>query len=72
MKIEIEISEEDAACIWADNWGEKTGESLEEIVRQVLVCEANGFRLNFPESVKKAAEQFREANVNWALKEVAP
>lgn len=63
MKIEIEITEEDAACIWTNNWGEKNGRSVTDIVRELVTIEANDYRRNFPNSVESAVDLFRKANV---------
>jgi hypothetical protein len=62
MKIEIEITEEDAACIWTNNWGEKNGRSVKDIVQELVTIEANDFRRNFPHSVESVVGLFRQAN----------
>ena len=62
MKIEIEITEEDAACIWTNNWGEKNGRSVKDIVQDLVIIKANDYRRNFPNSVSDAVRMFSEAN----------
>ena len=48
MKIEIEISEETAACIWANGWGEKTGQSVALCVKTLVESHADQYRKSFP------------------------
>jgi hypothetical protein len=62
MKIEIELTEEDAACIWTNNWGEKNRRSVKDIVQELVTIEANDFRRNFPTSVESAVRMFHKAN----------
>ena len=62
MKIEIEISEETAACIWADEWGEKTGQSVAFYLKNLVESQADQYRKMFPNDVATAVERFREAN----------
>ena len=62
MKIEIEITEEEAACIWTNNWGEKNGRSVQDIVQDLVKIEANDFRRSFPNSVESSISLFRQAN----------
>jgi hypothetical protein len=52
MKIEIEISEETAACIWSDGWGEKTGQSVALCVKNLVESHADQYRKSFPDDVK--------------------
>ena len=62
MKIEIEISEETAACIWANEWGEKTGQSIAFYVKNLVELEAYQYRKMFPNDVAAAVLRFRGAN----------
>lgn len=62
MKIEIEISEETAACLWADEWGEKTGQPIAFYVKNIVEVQANEYRKMFPNDVASAVERFRGAN----------
>lgn len=62
MKIEIEISEETAACIWANEWGEKTGQSVAFYVKNIVELEADQYRKMFPNDVAAAVLRFRGAN----------
>ena len=66
MKIEIEISEETAACIWANEWGEKTGQSVAFYVKNLVESEADQYRKMFPNDVAAAVLRFRGANVKCA------
>lgn len=63
MKIEIELTEEAAACIWSNNWGEKNNRPVQQIVQELAASEADDFRINYPNSIKSAVEAFRKANV---------
>jgi hypothetical protein len=62
MKIEIEISEETAACLWADEWGEKTGQSVAFYVKNLVESQADQYRRMFPNEVAAAVLRFRVAN----------
>ena len=59
MKIEIEISEETAACIWANELGEKTGLSVAFYVKNLVESEADQYRKMFPDDVAAAVLRFR-------------
>lgn len=60
MKIEIEISEEDAACLWADHNPTRSGAySLQNIVTGIVLSEARKYRSAFPRAVPRAVEDFR-------------
>lgn len=61
LKIELEITEEDAACIWSNNHGPENGRTLESIVQDLVTLEARDFRRNFPESVESSVALFRKA-----------
>jgi hypothetical protein len=62
VKIEIEISEETAACLWADEWGEKTGQSVAFYVKNLVEYQADQYRRMFPNDVAAAVLRFRGAN----------
>jgi len=62
MKIEIEISEETAACIWANKWGEETGQSVAFYVKNLVESAADQYRRMFPNDVDSAVQRFRGAN----------
>ena len=62
MKIEIEITEEEAACLWSNNWGEKTNRPVADIVRDLVQIEVNEFRRHFPNSIPESVQLFRKAN----------
>lgn len=64
MKIEIEITDEDAACIWTNNWGEKDGKSVKAIIQDLIAFEANDFRRKFPNSVSDAVRMFSKAHAD--------
>jgi hypothetical protein len=66
MKIEIEISEETAACLWADEWGEKTGHSVAFYVKNLVEFQADQYRRMFPNDVAAAVLRFRGANAKSA------
>lgn len=60
MKIEIEISEETAALVWANStWCGKYPRKLEEIIGGVIADAAAEYRQAFPDRVKSAVEAFR-------------
>ena len=63
MKVQIEISEETAALLFANNWVEKGGVSVEQIVTRLAEDEANDYRRHFPAAVAQAVADFRAANV---------
>lgn len=56
MKIEIEITEETAALMVANSWGEK---GVAEIVKRLAEEHAEAYRRAFPGAVEKAVEDFR-------------
>lgn len=58
MKITIEITEEDAACLW-DNCHRI--ETVEQIIQREAKREALVYREAFPFSAEKAVEDFRKA-----------
>lgn len=62
MKIEIEITEEEAAALWSNNWGEKTNRPIAEIVRDLVQIEVNEFCRHFPNSLPESVQAFRKAN----------
>ena len=72
MKIEIEITEEEAACIWTNNWGEKNGRSVQDIVQDLVKMEANYFCRNFPNSVESSISLFRQANAHVKARSETP
>ena len=61
MKVEIEITEEDAACIWANTtWDGKTPKTIEEILASKAKVAADRYRLAFgPQAVVQALEGYR-------------
>lgn len=60
MKLEIEIPEEDAACVWSNQWGEKKDLNLVELVQGLVATEATRYRQAFPDAVTRALEDFRK------------
>ncbi len=63
MKIEIEITEESAALLYANNWGDKNGKTVAEILQGLAEDDANDYRRKFPHAVERAVTDFRSANV---------
>jgi len=63
MKIEIEITEETAALLFANNWGAKGGKTVAQIVQGLAEDGANEYRRNFPRAVERAVTDFRSANI---------
>ena len=62
MKIEIEISEEIAACLWDNNSGTRNRPSVKEVARRLLVDEADNFRRTFPDRIETAVARYRDAH----------
>lgn len=62
MKIEIEITEEEAACVWSNNYGDRVNRPIATIARQLLIDEANEFHVLFPHNVESAVKLFRKTN----------
>lgn len=62
MKIEIEIDEETAAHLFANNWGERGGQNVTEIIADIVADKAAEHRNHFPNSTERALEDFREHN----------
>lgn len=63
MKITIELDEETAACLWADQtWHGKTPKPMAEVLKDVAEEAASKFRNAFPGAVARTVEQFREAH----------
>jgi len=60
MKIEIEISEEDAAGLWANAW-QPNKIDIAKIVEDLAESAAYRYRRAFPGSTAKVVAQFREA-----------
>lgn len=58
MKLTITLTEEDAACLWANHHEEP----IEEIAARVLEQESKAYRQAFPRNVNNAIEQFRIAH----------
>ena len=70
MKIEIEVSEEDAALIVANTWNEKT---LKEACEQLAKDEAASYARAFPDAARKLRTEAREkAAENCASIESTP
>jgi hypothetical protein len=64
MKIEIEIAEEEFACIWADaTWSGKHEKPSTEIALRVLLDAATRYRMAFPNAASAALEAFRKRKV---------
>ena len=60
MKIEIELSEEDAALLWWNQWGERTpGVTVEECVKSIAEESAARLLRAFPNEAAAALEAFR-------------
>jgi hypothetical protein len=60
MKITIEISEEDAASLWAD-YNEDPRETIESIIGDQAKAEAAQFRRTFPnENIPALTERYRQ------------
>lgn len=57
MTITIEISEEDAACIWANAW--KMQGDVTVIATLLLQKEAANYRRAFPRSIATALAEYR-------------
>lgn len=55
MKLTIEITEEDAACIWANHHSRPVA----EIVEGILKSEAAKYRQAYPGAVSKAVADFK-------------
>lgn len=63
MKIEIEISEEDAACVWMDLWGDKKQISVKQAVEALVENQAALYRrTDFAEAGTRAVELLRKMN----------
>ncbi len=64
MIIQIEISEEDAACIWADvTWSGKCVDAVAAILTDKAKEMAEEFRRAFPAEAALALESFRRSAV---------
>lgn len=63
MKIEIEIDEEQAACLWADHQGVATSEGISEIISEMACEAANKYRREFPAAVDTAVANFRARQI---------
>lgn len=59
MKIEIEISEEDAACIWENRHGPRNKTPLRQLLADALQEEAENFKRNFPKAVSRVVSEFQ-------------
>lgn len=66
MIVQIEISEETSALIWANYWN---GPDLKvsDIVKRFAEDNAKTFKRQFPNSVNRAVEDFREFQKGAAL-----
>lgn len=63
MKIEIELDEETAACLWANRtWHGKAPLLMAQIVKDVAEEEAHKFKTNFPKAIARTVEDFRAAH----------
>ncbi len=63
MKITIKITEEDAACIWADaTWDGKYTMTVAEILTRKAERQAEMYRHEFRGGIKKAVQDFRKSN----------
>ena len=59
MKIEIDIDDETAACLWANGtWWGKTDKTVETIVTELICDESNKFRRAFPGAIARSVENF--------------
>lgn len=58
MKLEIDISEKDAACIWQDCHQRP----IQEVATDVIQEAAARFRNSFPGSLDRTIKLFRDAN----------
>jgi hypothetical protein len=61
VRVEIEISEKTAACVWSNAWGRETTGDLRAIAERLLESEAWLFARRFPKSVDDAVREFRMA-----------
>lgn len=60
MKIEIEISEDDAACLWANaTWAGRTPHTVRDILTAKAAEMAEEFRSAFPHEATRAVDAFR-------------
>jgi len=60
MKIEIEISDETAACIWADNtWEGKYPRDLSDIIASLAIFEAGKYKREFPTSIPRVLAAYQ-------------
>lgn len=59
MKFQIEITEEDAAALFANNWGTKSGKTVAEILQRLAAEKAADFRTRFPHAQEQALADFR-------------
>lgn len=63
MKIEIEISEETAALVWANRtWEGREKYTMSEIVKDLAEEEAAKYRSTFPKAVARVVREFAKAN----------
>jgi hypothetical protein len=62
MKIEIEITEETAACLWANNW-RLDDRDVATIIKDIAEEEARAYSRSFPSAVAADVAAFREVNV---------
>lgn len=73
IKIEIQIDEETAACIWADHTVHgRWPRSLPEIVKDVVESSAIKFKQAFPGAVPSTVKLFRAAHAAVAQPERKP
>jgi hypothetical protein len=63
MKLTIDIPEETAACLWADNWGEKKNFPIERIIEHLAEAAARRFQQSFPDSLPRILPQYRASSV---------
>ena len=72
MRVEIEIDEDTAACLWDNHtWDGRDDATIEEVVKRIVEREASLYRVTFPQSVSRTIERFREAFAETIRKENA-
>ncbi len=62
MTVLIEITEEDAAYLWSNQW-QPQPLSVAGLVQDLVETAASQYRHTFPESLEKAVSDFRQAKV---------
>jgi hypothetical protein len=62
MKITLDISDEIAACLFADNWGVKGDRTITQIVHDLANRSAKSYARTFPKALESAMAEFQAAS----------